>query len=431
MNGWAKLASTEAAEKAEAMLNRMIQRSTAEKKNMNAVGSRKKRYQVVRPDTVVFNACINGWATSRDPRAGQKALELLDTMNELSATGDDEHDTSPDIITYNTVLTCLSRCGDKNAGPKAEKIVKDFEKMQQVEDLDRAPVIQPNTITYNTVLHCWAQSKLSYAASRAEKILEYMIQSKNPTIGPDAYSFNCVMDALAKSKEPNKGLRSREWLDRLSDLHQSTHNPALKPTQIQYNTVLNACAFSSIGTPVEEQRQALEIAVKTFTSMSPLSTVRSRSSRNTNVVVRDTITYGNMMKCFANLIPKDDTRSRMALQVFQECCSEGLVGNLVWNEVRRSVPPKLLQDATQVNGHVGSMDVADLPKSWWENNQHDKVVIPKTTTTTTTRSGGTTNRSRGEGNSNTKKKSQQNPTKAPPKKRVFIVEQSFASDKDM
>jgi hypothetical protein len=137
-----------------------------------------------------------------------------------------------------------------------------------------------------------------------------------------------------------------------------------------------------------------------------------------------------MMKCFANLIPKDDTRSRMALQVFQECCSEGLVGNLVWNEVRRSVPPKLLQDATQVKGHVGSMDVAELPKSWWENNQHDKVVIPKTTTTTR-RSGGTTNRSRGEGNSNTKKKSQQNPTKAPPKKRVFIVEQSFASDKDM
>jgi hypothetical protein len=139
-----------------------------------------------------------------------------------------------------------------------------------------------------------------------------------------------------------------------------------------------------------------------------------------------------MMKCFANLTPKGDTRSRMALQVFQECCSEGLVGKLVWNEVRRSVPPQLLQDATQVKGHVGSMDVADLPKSWWENNQHDKIVIPKTTTTTTTtRSGRTTNRSRGEGNSKTKKKSQQNPSRAPPKKRVFIVEQSFASDKDM
>lgn len=336
-------------------------------------------------------------------------MEIFEQMKKFSATDEFGYDAQPDTVTYNTILSCWSHCGDRNAALQAEKIVKEMRTIRQ-QSID-STAVNPNTVTFNNVLHAWSQSKLPNAACRAEELIEYMMQSNDPTIAPDVYSFNCVMDALSKSKEPHKARRTREWLDRSQDMYDETQNPNLKPTQIEYNTVLNACAFSARRTSQEEQREALKIAVSTFASM-PGQGVR-----------RDTVTYGTMLKCFANLIPKGDVRNRMALQVFQECCDEGMVGNLVWNEIRRAIPLKLLQEACQLKRACGSLEVQDLPPAWCVNNKRDK---PKPLTM---RQEARSKKTRSSSSPNPKAKGEKEVTKEKPK--VFIVERSFSSDKDM
>ncbi|KAL3905771.1 MAG: hypothetical protein SGILL_009543, partial [Bacillariaceae sp.] len=189
INAYAKVGSSKAAEKSEALLNRMIRRAEEEMVEINAGRrSKKSKQRVVRPDTIIFNSCLNTWATARDPRAGKKSMDLLKKMKELSAVDPDPYDTEPDIISYNTVLSCWSHSGDQYAALQAEKIVKEMRKMSQASTKNKGEMddaVQANNVTFNTVLHAWSQSQLKNSASRAEALFEYMVQSEDPAIAPD------------------------------------------------------------------------------------------------------------------------------------------------------------------------------------------------------------------------------------------------------
>jgi hypothetical protein len=53
---------------------------------------------------------------------------------------------------------------------------------------------------------------------------------------------------------------------------------------------------------------------------------------------------------------------------------EGLVGPLVFNEVRRAVPPKVLYGSMNLSSKkVGSLQVHQLPREWTKNNHFDKM----------------------------------------------------------
>jgi len=443
MNAWANVGSAEAAQKAEATLEDLVQRAKTDKNENTNDDDELPRLVLVRPDTIVFNSVIQCWATSGDIRAGKKSVRLLEQMKELAGTSSSENngdkrkkiyfDTHPDIITYNTVLSAWSHCGKKNAAPRAEKIVKELvmeqQKNQEIDsEYGQKTLVVANTITFNTVLHAWSKSKLTGATDRAEILLEYMIQSNNSEIKPDIYSFTCVMDTWAKSKEPNKALRTQKLLDRLIEMHEEALEnrdkrkaDALLPTQIPYNTVLNACAFSALQTPQEEQREAMQIAVDTYKAMSSRKS-SSRRKGNERIVSRDTVTYGLMLKSIANLMPKGTVRSRMALQIFQECCDDGLVGFIVWNAMRRAVPSKLLQEAYGFKRQCGSLEVEDLPKKWTANCR-DR--------------GSNKQRQRKQDDRNMKTKGKYNkeksgdPSNTEQADKIFIIERSFETGKDM
>ena len=347
INAWAKVGTGDAARQAEALLQQMLRPSPSEDE------------EIVRPDTVIFNAAINAYATSGDPQSGTKALAFLRQMKQLAE--EEGYDTKPDIITYNSILSALSHCGHINAAPQTERIVSDMQ--SSAAESVGAPA--PNTVSYNTILHAWSKSTLPGAAPRAQKVLDFMINTDRKGIEPDAYSFTSVMDAWAKSKEPNKAKQARDLLDKLVELFDQTKRPDLKPTQIPYNTVLNACAFSAMETTMDEQRDALKIAVGTIGGMRKAG------------VDPDTVTYGNLLKTFSNLVPQGQGRSDMALKVFEKCIEDGLVGSLVWNEVRRTVPLKVLAQTFKLKGSPGSLTLRDLPPKWRRRTKLDRKG-PKT-----------------------------------------------------
>jgi hypothetical protein len=370
INAWSKVGDEDAALQAEALLQRMLSRSRKDNSG-----------SVIRPDTAVFNSSIKAWATSKSPEAGSRAMKLLQQMQDLAAQNDNDkgyswYDTHPDIVSYNTCLSAWSHSGHVNAALQTEKLVREMQtaattaatKNESLSEKEAPPA--PNTISYNTVLDAWSRSELPGAAQRAQKVLEYMLQRaaiKDDDdeddiciIAPDVISFTSVLNAWAKSKEPNKGLEARKLLDTLENLYKQTKRPNLRPTQIPYNSVLNACAFSAIGTSMEEQREALQVAVLTFKGM--------RKSK----IAPDTVTYGNLLKCCANLIPQGKVRSDMALQIFEQCCRQGLVGNLVWNEVRRAVSGPVLAETLNLEHSPRNLQVRDLPHQWRRMNRQDK-----------------------------------------------------------
>ena len=223
----------------------------------------------------------------------------------------------------------------------------------------------PNTVSYNSVLHAWSRSSLESAVGRAETILNYMIRSGNRAIAPDLYSFTTVLNALAKSKQPKKAEKAREYLDVMLQMHASAKQSSLRPTQVPFNAVFNAAAFSALGTPEEEQRMALKTAVETFSLMKRLS------------VNPDMISYGNMLKVVANLVPKGKTRTEMALQLFQACCNDGLVGELVWSEARRALPAKTLTELLPTRKPISAIKIQDLPNSWKKSLPKDRRMHMK------------------------------------------------------
>jgi hypothetical protein len=322
MNAFAKCG---AAERAHAILRKVLERDN------------------VQVDTVMFNVVINAWAASGDAQAGSKAVELLKQMEQLHV--------EPDIVTYNSVLSAWSKSGHMNAGPQAEQILKQL--LQEGTCL-----VEPNVVSYNSVLHAWSQSSQNPgAAARAQAMLNDMMDSLN--IHPDVYSFTSVLNAWAKSKEPDKAVRAQQLLDRLLELHHEIPK-VLQLSAIPFNTVLNACAFS----PPKFQRPALQIAVSTFHQI-PLYTLP------------DTISYGNLLKCCTNLMPPGSTpRTEMALHIFEKCCHAGLVGDLVWNQVRKAVPPRTsLAKLCSLGQSVAmSSSLQQLPPLW-RRNCRDKQAI--------------------------------------------------------
>ena len=372
LNAWALQSSLEAAERAQGILERleMLQSKTIQPTEhsystvMNAFarcGAAERAHAIltqvlqekraIRPDTVMFNVVIHAWSTSGDPQAGTKAVELLNQMKQLASEG---YDTAPDIVTYNSVLSAVSKSGHMNAGPQAESILKQL----QEEDNN----VTPNVVSYNSVLHAWSKNAGTEpkAAERAQAVLDYMIQSGNDNIAPDVYSFTSVLNAWAKSNEDDKAIRARELLDTLLDLHsESPKKTSLKLSAIPFNAVLNACAFSKAM-----QREALQIAVETFKELP-------------HYAKRDTITYGNLLKCCTNLMPRSKARTDMALQIFDTCCKDGLVGDLVWNEVRKVVPSHELAKKVSPNKKksVGLLRLRDLPRSWRRNTRDKQAAV--------------------------------------------------------
>ena len=371
LNAWALQSSLESAERAQNILERLelLQSDTLHptvhsySTVMNAFakcGAAERAHSIlkkvlqgeaIRPDAVIFNVVIHAWATSGDPQAGTKAVELLNQMKQLALEG---HDTAPDIVTYNSVLAAWSKSGHVNAGPQAERVLR---QLQHDESS-----VKPNVVSYNSVLHAWSKCSgmQSGAAERAQAVLGYMIASNDEDIAPDVYSFTSVLDAWAKSKENDKAVRARELLDTMLEIHAGSPK-RMELSAIPFNTLLNACAFS----PADE-REALQIAVSAFKQLSQYAEP-------------DTISYGNLLKCCANLMPHSKARTDMAIQIFDKCCKEGLVGDLVWNEVRKAVSSRELaaKFGPKNKKSVGKMSLRDLPRSWKRNTRDKRRAAAK------------------------------------------------------
>ena len=188
-----------------------------------------------------FNFLIDGWAFSGEPDACDKAMILLDRMEEMYFNYGNDSPVCPDVRSFTKVINALSRSKRKDSANLAEQLLY---KMERLAESGENPTAKPNTYTYTAAIEARAHSGMGGSPQMAEELLERMIQkyqSGDPDISPNARCFNAVISAYAKSARPGAAQRAEALMDRLDGLYMSGLEEA-KPNSFNYNSLITAWA---------------------------------------------------------------------------------------------------------------------------------------------------------------------------------------------
>lgn len=161
----------------------------------------------LRPQTVNYNALIDAYAKSDDSMGAAKAEVILSRMLKEYFNG--RKNMKPNVRSFNGVLfawTARVKANPKgNVDPakRCEKLLTYFESLstKYPDEID----FQPDIFSYNSVINALAKAAKydSSAARRAEALLLRIYESsnKNKRIRPNTLTFSAVMNALAQSRK--------------------------------------------------------------------------------------------------------------------------------------------------------------------------------------------------------------------------------------
>ena len=227
------------------------------------------KYRHLRPNVDLYNACISAYARcssmSSDGRdVAKRAERLLHRMIYLRKHFQ-RQDLYPTVLSYNAVINCWSKSGDKSAAKRAETILNYLE--------DSNNLFNPDEYSYSTVIDAWAKQsgRDPKAAEKAEAILTRM--ENNPDVIPNTISYNAVLNSYAKSTSPEAPVRAEALLRRMQFFASKGINREAKPDRISYNTVIMAWAKSNeVGAAQSAENLLIELEAlyrKGHTEMSP------------------------------------------------------------------------------------------------------------------------------------------------------------------
>lgn len=275
----------ENAERAEALLQKMVSSSQTQKSNDREIGS---LGNMASPDSNTFRQVVSAWTKSGSRDAAENGHRIL--LNQMM-----DFSMDPDASTFNAIMTAYLR---SNRPQKALEVMEVMtrsstqpdifsvnlilkaitnnpamlrrEKMEAAEHLLESMCV--DTQSYNIIIDAWGKSHLADAASRAESLLDRMVQKVrregNTAVAPDEYTFTSVLDAIARSENQKKtrGSWAERVFQRMEDMHMEGLVPP--PTTPVYNALLNALATSN-------EDGALLRAEALFANMGDLANIRT------------------------------------------------------------------------------------------------------------------------------------------------------------
>ena len=107
---------------------------------------------------------------------------------------------------------------------------------------------------------------------------------------------------------------------------EKTGDDETRPNEISYTAVINSCAFVPLS-DARIRRKALDTALFTL-----------RELQDSRYGQPNQVTYGAFIKACVNLLHDDEKRRReIIIRVFQECCSDGQLGQMVLHYTPRDL----------------------------------------------------------------------------------------------
>ena len=173
------------------------------------------------PNTRSYNTILLALARSGLHTECLAILRLM--QNETTAV-------VPDRITYNTVLHSYASSLDDEAPVLAEHLLEEMiqSSEEQCERTGMRQGVAPDVISYNTVLTCWAQR------GQAEKAQVWLDRLRNEAhLRADVYSYTILMQAWAEQGGVDQALQL------LADM-QSQPSAHAFPNKITYTALVNA-----------------------------------------------------------------------------------------------------------------------------------------------------------------------------------------------
>lgn len=318
------------------------------------------------PHRVPYNILITGWAglatfydydeaidaTSSPPF---KAEEILRTMQ--SRRDDGFEDATPDVISYEKVITAWANSSHPNAGKRASWWLKQLwneHSRQQEESTNKGVNLQPTVATYNAVVKALAKTEGALAAENMLLDLgEKYQKDRTPELCPNSESFAIVIRAWMRSADETKIIEERvaalkravEWLSSLREIENKKN---LSTAPELYGGVLRLCRTAAHP----DRAFILGIAKDVFDNF--------RQSRHRV----DYMSYAALLqvglKVYRN--PEHSTERREFVKsLFYECCDDGLMSNLFLRSLSDDVSLECKEMVEELQHQW------PLPQSWSRN----------------------------------------------------------------
>jgi pentatricopeptide repeat protein len=167
---------------------------------------------------VCYNAALTAWARSND--GGRQAEALLRRMP-----------MAPDVISWSAVLTAwASSTRQPQSIQRAEALL--WKAYDSGQPLDQS--------CFNTLLHAFGrQGQIDRAEALLKQWVEMATTESSPrTLVPDKFSFNIILNAIAKSGRNDAGRKAH-------DLYEKMLEMGVTPDLVTYNSLMNAWAQST------------------------------------------------------------------------------------------------------------------------------------------------------------------------------------------
>jgi pentatricopeptide repeat protein len=361
---WAKSGRREAGERAQAILDEMIDKEkmhnricfnlciTAWARSGHPVQAEKVLWSMMeyhhdsckdqnngstpastemRPDHVSFMAAINGWRLSNDPRSAERAENLMSCMQNLcnvtlpessrsnsSLMNGDDGDLAlllPTTKGMNAVLDTWA--GKRNTGPKVENVLR-----RMITAANKDPSIHPPSLeTYTIAIKAWALTTdvtTEEAPERAEALLlelEDLSHAGHDDLTPNVIAYTASIQAWANSRRRDAPVRALSLLRRMQHISRrrggsdGPRQECAAPNLHTYNTVLYA--FAQHGLALDAERL--------FDEMKDLAQHARDASMSPN-----SMSYTNLIHAHAkNRLDNSPDRCRELLLAMEMGMDEG------------------------------------------------------------------------------------------------------------
>lgn len=205
LKAWSKSGNIQGAEKAEALLRRIIQ-----------LKSDDAQWQDLEVNTIHYTTVVSAYANAGEPEPAQRLLREM--FEEYLVRGNSK--VKPNIRSFNSVLSAWSKTSSPDAFESAEEL---FVKMGEL--YESGALEEPRgVISYNCLLNALAKNthRVSDAVDKAESLLSDLLQDSksdpsNISMHPTLVTFTALFRILAASNHPEKAEKATQWLEKAKE----------------------------------------------------------------------------------------------------------------------------------------------------------------------------------------------------------------------
>ena len=349
----------------------------------------------VAADPYTYSILLNAWTKQSCPgneRAADYAEELLrrriEDVDISKIYSDDEpsaktvDDVWPNVKHYSSVLKAHANCRSPAGARKALSLLSEMEKRfydasvisdDDEEDtdfhVDQKDAAKPDLVCYSIVIDAFAKQKqlseASDVAFRMLKCLEEKYLAGDMSMKPNNRIYTAVILSLVHSPYTGDDAAKLNNSQRAWSLLDEMKANDVQPNSFTYNYIINCCAQEA-SQDETEKKISFEIAIKAFQELRKMAAASSDNndgeSCSTDVYHPDSFTYAFTLKACSNLLPPSSFRTKVATQVFKECCKHGYCNDEVMKRLRWCV------DTGDFHALVGTstryVRIDDMPSSW-------------------------------------------------------------------